>query len=148
MHEKMFHSIEDSAEITVTIKLITSCNAEHKVKQLNKETSDKIVIEQQTSCNAEHKEKQVNKETSDTIVIDNPNPNTQCSKKFWKITFTSTLHDKLAARQSVVAGGSVIGEAAYAAVGIFPYRGGPKGFERKNVDIVYITETFTLDHCC
>ena len=34
MHEKKFHSIEDSAEITVTIKLITSCNAEHKVKQL------------------------------------------------------------------------------------------------------------------
>ena len=67
MHEKMFHSIEDSAEITVTIKLITSCNAEHKVKQLNKETSVKIVIEQQTSCNAEHKEKQVNKETSDTM---------------------------------------------------------------------------------
>ena len=58
MHEKMFHSIEDRAEITVTIKLITSCNAEHKVKQLNKETSDKIVIKQQTLCNAEHKEKQ------------------------------------------------------------------------------------------
>ena len=148
MHEKMFHSIEDSAEITVTIKLITSCNAEHKVKQLNKETSDKIVIEQQTSCNAEHKEKQVNKETSDTIVIDNPNPNTQCSKKFWKITLTSTLHDKLAARQSVVAGGRVIGEAAYAAVGIFPYSGGPKGFESKNVGIVHINETFTLDRCC
>ena len=44
-------------------------------------------------------------------------------------------------------GGSVIREAAYATVGIFPYRGGSKGFERKNVDIVYINETFTLD-CC
>ena len=110
MHEKMFHSIEDSAEITVTIKLITSCNAEHKVKQLNKETSDKIVIEQQTSCNAEHKEKQVHKETSAMIVIDYPNPNPQCSKRFLNITLTSTLHDKRAARQSVVAGGSVIGE--------------------------------------
>ena len=43
---------------------------------------------------------------------------------------------------------SVLGEAAYTTVGIFPYRGGPKGFERKNVDIVYINETFTLDHCC
>lgn len=81
-------------------------------------------------------------------MINNPNPNTQCSKKFWKITFTSTLHDKLAARQSVVAGGSVIGEAAYAAVGIFPYSGGPKGFESKNVGIVHINETFTLDRCC
>ncbi len=57
MHEKMFHSIEDSAEITVTFKLVTSCNAERKVKQLHKETRDKTVIEQQTSCNAEHKEK-------------------------------------------------------------------------------------------
>jgi len=94
MHEKMFHSIEDSAEITVTIKLITSCNAEHKVKQLNKETSDKIVIEQQTSCNAEHKEKQVNKETSDTIVIDDPTPCTLYIKKFWNTTLPSTLHDK------------------------------------------------------
>ena len=116
MHEKMFHSIEDSAEITVTIKLITSCNAEHKVKLLNKETSDTIVIKQQTSCNAEHKEKHVNKETSAMIVIDYPNPNPQCSKRFWNITLTSTLHDKQAALQSVVAGGSVIGEAAYAAL--------------------------------
>ena len=77
-----------------------------------------------------------------------PNHNKQCSKKFWKITLTSTLHDKRAARQSVVAEGSVIGEAAYATVGIFSYRGGPKGFKRKNVDIVYINETFTLDRCC
>ena len=84
MHEKMDHSIKDSVEITVTIKLITSCNAERKVKQLNKETSVKIVIEQQTSCNAEHKEKQVNKETSDTIVIDNPNPIRNAAKRFGK----------------------------------------------------------------
>ncbi len=78
----MFHSMEDSTKITVTIKLLTSCNAEHKEKQLNKETSDTIVIELLTLCNAEHKEKQVNKETSDTIIIDDPTPNTQYSKKF------------------------------------------------------------------
>ena len=105
MHEKMFHSMEDSTKITVTIKLLTLCNAEHKEKQLNKETSDTIVIELLTSCNAEHKEKQVNKETSDTIVIDDPTPNTQYSKKFWNATLPSTLHDKQAAHQSVVAGG-------------------------------------------
>ena len=115
--------MEDSTKITVTIKLITSYNAEHK-------------------------EKQVNKETSDTIVIDDPISITQYSKKFWSSTLPSTLHDKQAARQSVVAGGSVIGEAAYAAVGIFPYSGGPKGFESKNVGIVHINETFTLDRCC
>ncbi len=103
----MFHSMEDSTEITVTIKLLTSCNAEHK-------------------------EKQVNKETSDTIVIDAPTPNTQYSKTIWNATLSSTLHNKQAACQSVIAGGSVLGEAAYATVGIFPYRGGPKGFERKN----------------
>ena len=148
MHEKMFHSMEDSTEITVTIKLLTLFNVEHKEKQLNKETSDTIVIELLTLCNAEHKEKQVNKETSDTIVSDAQTPNTQYSKKFWNATLPSTLHDKRAARQSVVAGGSVLGEAAYATVGIFPYRGGPKGFKRKNVNIVYINETMTLDCCC
>ena len=89
--------MEDSIEITVTIKLLTSCNAEHK-------------------------EKQVNKETSDMIVIDAPNPNKQYSKKFWNATLPSTLHDERAARQSVVAGGNVLGEEAYATVGIFPYR--------------------------
>ncbi len=81
------------------------------------------------------------------IVIDDPTPNTQYSKKFWNATLPSALHDKRAARQSVIAGGTVIGEAAYATVGIFPCEG-PKGFERKNVDIVYINETFTLDCCC
>ena len=81
-------------------------------------------------------------------MIDDPTPNTQDSKKFWNATLPSTLHDKRAACQSVVAGGSVLREAAYATVGIFSYRGGPKGFERKNVDIVYINETFTLDRCC
>ena len=69
-------------------------------------------------------------------------------QKFWNATLPSTLHDKQAACQSVVAGGSVPGEAAYATVGIFPYHGGPKGFERKNVNIVYINETFFLDRCC
>ncbi len=87
-----------------------------------------VTIKQLTLCNAEHKEKQVNKETSDMIVINDPTPNTQYSKKFWNATLPSTLHDKRAARQSVIAGGSVIGEAAYATVGIFPYCGGPKGF--------------------
>ncbi len=140
--------MEDSTKITVTINLLTLCNAEHKEKQLNKETSDTILIDLLTLRNAEHKEKQVNKETSDTIVIDDPTPNTQYSKMFWNATLPSTLHDKRAACQSVVAGGSVIWEAAYATVGIFPYHGGPKGFERKNVDIVYINETFTLDRCC
>ena len=89
--------MEDSIKITVTIKLLTLCNAEHK-------------------------EKQVNKETSDTIVIDDPTPNMQYSKKFWNATLPSTLHDKRAACQSVVAGGSILGEAAYTTVGIFPYR--------------------------
>ncbi len=117
--------MEDSIELTVTIKLLTLCNAEHKEKQLNKETSDTIVIELLTLCNAEHKEKQVNKETGDTIVIDAPTPNTQYSKKIWNATLPSTLHDKRAARQSVIAGGSVLGEAAYATVGIFAYCGDP-----------------------
>ena len=74
--------MEDSTEITVTIKLLTLCNAEHKEEQLNQETSDTIVIELLTSCNAEHMEKQVNKETSDMIVINAPTPNMQYSKSF------------------------------------------------------------------
>ena len=41
-----------------------------------------IVIELLTSCNAEHKEKQVNKETSDAIMIDDPISNMQYSKNF------------------------------------------------------------------
>ena len=131
--------MEDSTKITVTIKL-TSCNAEHKEKQLNKETSDMIVIELLTLCNAEHKEKQVNKETSDTIVIDASTSNMQYSKKIWNATLPSTLHNKRVVRQSVIARGSVLWEAAYATVGIFPYGGGPKGFKRKNVDIVLSTK--------
>jgi hypothetical protein len=90
----------------------------------------------------------VNKETSDTIVIYAPTPTTQYSKKIWNATLPTTLHDKRAARQSVVAGGTVLGEAAHTAVGIFPYRGGPKGFETKNVGIAYVNVTFTSDHCC
>ncbi len=93
-------------------------------------------------CNAEHKEKQVNKETSDTIVIDAPTSNTQNSKKFWNATLPSTLHDKQAACQSVIAGGSVLGEAAYATVGIFPYRGGPKGFKRRMSTLFISTKHF------
>jgi hypothetical protein len=90
----------------------------------------------------------VNKETSDTIVIYAPTPTTQYSKKIWNATLPTTLHDKRAARQSVVAGGTVLGEAAHTAVGIFPYCGGPKGFETKNVGIAYVNVTFTSDHCC
>ena len=42
--------------------------------------------------------------------------------------------------QSAVAGGIILGDAAYSAVGIFPYHGGPKGFETKNVKIIYVNE--------
>ncbi len=96
----MFHSMENSTEITVTIKLLTLCNAEHKEKQVNKETSDKIVIDATT-------------------------PNTQYSKKISNATLPSTLHDKRAACQSDIAGGSVLREESYATVGIFLYHGGP-----------------------
>jgi hypothetical protein len=64
-------------------------------------------------------------------------------------TVLTSFLDNHAARQKVcVAGGTVIGEAAHAAVGIYPYHGGPKSFETKNVDVVHINVTFTLDHCC
>ena len=48
----------------------------------------------------------------------------------------STLDVRQVARPSVVAGGIVLGDAAYSAVGIFPYHGGSKGFETKNVKII------------
>jgi hypothetical protein len=107
-----------------------------------------VTIKLRPSCNAEHKEKQVNKETSDTIVIYAPTPTMPYSKKIWNTTLPTTSHDKRAACQSGVAGGTVLGEAVHIAVGIFPYHGGPKGFETENVDIVYVNETFTSDHCC
>jgi hypothetical protein len=61
--------MEGSIENTVTIKLLTWCNAEHK-------------------------DKQVNKETSDTIVINAPTPTMQYSKKIWNVPLPTTLHDK------------------------------------------------------
>ncbi len=69
-------------------------------------------------------------------------------KKHISTTIPSTLDDLRFTRQSVVAGGIILGDAAYSAVGIFPYHGGPKGFETKNVKIIYVNETFSMEHCC
>jgi len=43
----------------------------------------------------------------------------------------STLHVGGVAHQSMVAGGIVLGDAAYSAVGIFPYHGGPTVLRRR-----------------
>ena len=48
----------------------------------------------------------------------------------------------------MVAGGIVFGDAAYSAIGIFPYHGSPKGFEKKNNEFIYVNETFSMEHCC
>ncbi len=78
MHsEKMLHIMDGSIKITVTTKL--------------------------TSCDSEHKEKQVNKKTSNTSIIDAPRPNTPNSKKILNASFPSTLHEKQSVHQSVVA---------------------------------------------
>jgi hypothetical protein len=60
----------------------------------------------------------------------------------------STLDVGQVAHQSVVAGGIVLGDVAYSAVGIFPYHGGPKGLKKKNIKVIYVNETFSMEHCC
>jgi hypothetical protein len=69
-------------------------------------------------------------------------------KKHMNATIPSTLDVPQFTHQSAVAGGIVLGDAAYSAVGIFPYHGGPKGFETKNVKIIYVNETFSMERCC
>ena len=63
-------------------------------------------------------------------------------------TIPSTLDVPQFTGQSLVAGGTVLGDAACITVGIFPYHGGPKGFEKKNVEVIYVNETFSTEHCC
>jgi hypothetical protein len=60
------------------------------------------------------------------------------------ILIPSTLDVGQVACQSVVAGRIILGDVAYSAVGIFPYHGGPKGFEKKNVEVIYVNETALL----
>ena len=61
----------------------------------------------------------------------------------------SALDGGQVARQSMVAGGIVLGDAACSVIGIFPYHGCPKGFEKKkNIEVIYVNETFSTEHCC
>ncbi len=60
----------------------------------------------------------------------------------------SALDGGQVAHQSVVAGGIVLRDAAYSVVGIFPYHGGPNGFEKKNIGVIYVNETFLIEHFC
>jgi hypothetical protein len=48
----------------------------------------------------------------------------------------------------MVAGGIVLGDVAYSAIGIFPYHGGPKGFEKEDIKVIYVNDTFSMEHCC
>lgn len=41
-----------------------------------------------------------------------------------------------------------MGHAASGVIGMFPYRGGPKGFEKTRVDVVFVDECFSTDRCC
>jgi hypothetical protein len=65
-----------------------------------------------------------------------------------KTSIPSTLDVPQVTHQSIIAGGTVLEDATYSAVGIFPYYGGPKGFEMKNVKVIYVNETFSMEHCC
>ncbi len=47
-----------------------------------------------------------------------------------------------------LAGGIIVGDAAYSAVGIFSYQGGPKGFETKNAEVIFVNQTFSKEPCC
>ncbi len=41
------------------------------------------------------------------------------------------------------AGGVVVGHIASGVIGMFPYQGGPNGFEKLRVDVVYVDECFS-----
>ncbi len=46
------------------------------------------------------------------------------------------------------AGGVVIGHATSGVIGKFPYQGGPKGFDKLRVDVIYVDECFLTERCC
>ena len=90
---------------------------------------------------AEHDAKIGNKGSRNASVINDWN-------KYTSASIPSTLDVPQCTRQSIVAGGTVLGDAACIAVGIFPHHGGPKGFEKKNVEVIYVNETFSTERCC
>jgi hypothetical protein len=127
----MIHAIESCIEIPVTIK-----SSPHP---------------------AEKDERIGNNETQNVSVLNDPKKHRYTAipsaLDVGRVAHTyapipSTLDVGQVAHQSVVAGGIVLGDAAYSAVGIFPYHGGPKGFEKKNIEVIYVNETFSTEHCC
>ena len=127
----MLHAIESCIKITVTIK--------------------------SSPYPAEEDERKGYNETRNVGVLDDPKKNSyaaipsvldggQVDHK--NAPIPSTLDGGQVAHQSVVAGGIILGDAAYSVVGIFPYHGGPKGFKKKNIEVIYVNETFSTEHCC
>jgi hypothetical protein len=68
--------------------------------------------------------------------------------KYMNATIPSTLDVLQFTRQSLIAERTVLGDAACITVGIFPHHGGQKGFKKKNVEVIYVNETFSMEHCC
>ena len=104
----MFHTIESCIEITVTIK--------------------------SSPYPAEEDERIGNNETRNAGILDDPkkhrNAAIPSALDFGQVAhryapIPSALDGGQVARQSVVAGGIVLGDAACSVVGIFPYHGGP-----------------------
>lgn len=127
----MLHAIETCIEITVTIK--------------------------SSPYPAEEDERIGNNETRNAGILDDPKKHRKAAipsaLDFGQVAhrnapIPSTLDGGQVARQSMVAGGIVLGDAACRVVGIFPYHGGPKGFEKKNIEVIYVNETFSTERCC
>jgi hypothetical protein len=123
----MLHAIESCIKITVTIKS-PPYPAEEDERIGNNETRNASLLDDPKK----HRNAAI-PSALDVGLVANTNA-----------AFPSTVDVGQVAHQSVVAEGIVLGDAAYSAVGIFPYHGGPKGFEKKNVEVIYVNETAPL----
>jgi hypothetical protein len=109
----MLHAIENCIKITVTIKP-SPYPAEEDQRIGNNETQNKSVL---------HGPKK-HRNTAIPSALD------VGQFSHWNAPIPSTLDVGQVAHQSMVAGGIVLGDAAYSAVGILPYHGRLKGFKK------------------
>ena len=110
----MLHAIESCIEITVTIKS-SPYPAEEDDRIGNNETQNVSVLDDLKK----HRNAAI-PSVLDVSQFDHRNAPTP-----------STLDVGQVACHSVVAGGIILGDAAYSAIRIIPYHGGPKGLRRR-----------------
>lgn len=108
----------------------------------------KVQIKIKVTIKIEHEAELVSKQTWNTNIINARTTHAQNKNNPWNANIPSHKDLLYDSHQFIVARGVVLGGAAYSAFGIFPYCGGPKGYEIKYVGVACANETFSMEHCC